>query len=157
MQQGAFQTALQTKLTQLKAEIKLAQMEIEDKQLIVQNKQEQIEHVIRLLDAEGVHIDRTELDGTVPVSLAEVLVKVMHDQGARPLHYKTLTKLAEQAGYKIAGQNPQATVIALLHRKKDQFARLDQGMWGLVEWNLPSSVSRPQKRRKSRRSSKRTR
>src|SRR5262249_50966767 len=143
-----FKAALFTRLDQLKSDIQLAQREIEDRQALVKDKQEQVEHVISLLNAEGVSIDRTDLGGTVPVSLAEVLVKVMSGQARRPLHYKALTQLVEDTGYKIGGQNPQATVIALLHRKSDQFVRLGQGTWGLVEWGLLSGVSHSPKRRR---------
>lgn len=155
MPEETFKVALQNKLDHLKAEIKLAQNEIEEKECIVEHRQEQLEHVIKLLEAEGVQVDRTKLDGTVPVTLAEVIATVLRARGPQAMHYKEITELVQQAGHKILGQNPHATIIALLHRKKDQFARLAPGIWGLAEWGLPSRVLRTDKRRKTRRKTNR--
>ncbi len=145
---------LQWKLDTLKSEIQKTQAEIEEKSAVVGEKQQQVEHVLKLLDAEGVKIDRTELDGIIPVSLSEVAAKILRDSG-EPMHYKKIAAAIQGTGRRIAGQNPPATIIALLHRKKDEFVRLDSGVWGLKEWGKtpqPKKANRKKARRGRRKS-----
>lgn len=142
---------LRLKLDQLKAEIQKTQREIEQKTLVVAEKQDQVEHVLKLLEAEGVVIDRTELDGIIPVSLSEIVSKVLRENG-QPMHYKKILEAVQESGRKIAGQNPSATIIALLHRRKDEFVRIDEGIWGLTEWGV--AEKKAIRRRKSKRGRK---
>lgn len=143
------------KLEQLKAEIRGTQKEIQEKTETIKAKQEQVEHVLKLLEAEGIPIDRTELDGIIPIPLSEIAAKILRNHKT-PMHYKELTEAIQETGHKIQGQNPAATVIALLHRKKDEFVRLDSGVWGLKEWgSAPQElVSRGRKKRRRRARSK---
>ncbi len=143
---------LQWKLDQLKSEIQKNQLEIEHRTSVVAEKQEQVERLLKVLEAEGVKIDRTELDGIIPVSLAEIVSKVLRDNG-EPMHYKEIARVIQESGRKIPGQNPPATIIALLHRKKDEFERLDAGIWALKEWGKTPKPKKV-KRRKTRRSKK---
>lgn len=138
---------LHWKLDTLKSEIQKTQAEIEERNLVVGEKQQQVEHVLKLLEAEGVKIDRTDLDGIIPVSLAEVVAKILRDSG-EPMHYKKIAEAVQETGRKVPGQNPPATIIALLHRKKDEFVRLDAGVWALKEWGKTPQVKRKRKRAK---------
>jgi hypothetical protein len=140
---------LHWKLDTLKTEIQKSQAEIEERNAIVGEKQQQVEHVLKLLEAEGVKIDRTDLDGIIPVSLSEVVAKILRDRG-EAMHYKKIAEAVQETGRKIAGQNPPATIIALLHRKKDEFVRLDEGVWGLKEWGKTPQAKKA-KRKKVRR------
>jgi hypothetical protein len=126
---------LRWKLERLKSEIMKTKFEIEERNSLLADKQQQVEHVLKLLESEGVQIDRTELDGIIPVSLGEVIKKILKTK-KKPMHYKDIAAAVLETGHKIPGQNPPATIIALLHRKKDEFARLDSGIWGLTEWNI---------------------
>jgi len=145
---------LHWKLDTLKSEIQKTQTEIEEKSAVVGEKQQQVEHVLKLLEAEGVKIDRTELDGIIPVSLSEVVTKILRDNG-EPMHYKKIAEAIQATGRKIAGQNPPATIIALLHRKKGEFVRLDEGVWGLQEWGKTPQAKKT-KRKKTRRARKKS-
>jgi hypothetical protein len=144
-----YKDQLHWKLEQLKGEIGRAQSEIQQKQEFVSQKQDQVEHVLKLLELEGEHIDRTELDGIMPVSLVEVASKILGQQ-KKSMHYKDLTDAIQHTKHKIPGRSPEATVIALLHRKKDIFQRLGPGEWGLKEWGLAPKEVPEQKKRKRR-------
>lgn len=147
-----FAAALQDRLEVLKTEVSEAQDRVREWSSVIGQKQDQIERIIALLQSEGVSIDRTDLLGVLPVSLSEVATKVLRQSGA-PLHYKDLAGMIEGSGYKIQGMNPEATLLAHLHRTSDQFLRTGRGMWALAEWNLP--VEPPRKMRKKRKTAKR--
>ena len=151
-----YREQLRWKLEQLKEEIIRTQVDIQQKQEFVSQKQDQVEHVLKLLELEGEHIDRTELDGIIPVSLAELVSKILRQQ-KKPMHYKDITNTIQATNHKIPGQKPEATVIALLHRKKATFARLGPGEWGLKEWGFVAKdeMATGQKRRKRKKIRKR--
>lgn len=145
-----FVQQLDWKLEQLKTEILKTQTEIEERNRLLADKQQQVEHVLKLLESEGVQIDRTKLDGIIPVSLSEIIMKVLKTH-KKPMHYKDIAAAVLETGHKVTGQNPSATMIALLHRRKDDFVRYDEGVWGLKEWNLTVRAVMGQKRKKTRR------
>lgn len=142
---------LNWKIERLKSEILKTKNEIEERNNRLADKQQQVELVLKLLESEGVQIDRTELDGIIPVSLGEVIMKVLKTN-RKPMHYKDIAAAVLESGHKVAGQNPPATIIALLHRKKEDFVRLGSGIWGLKEWgiNAPKNNRRPKKKRRAR-------
>lgn len=140
---------LKWKLDQLKSEIQKNQIEIEQRTAIVAEKQEQVERLLKVLEVEGVKIDRTDLDGIIPVSLSEIIIKILKDKG-EPMHYKQITEAVTQSGHRVQGQNPPATIIALLHRKKEDFVRVGEGLWALKEWGV-SIQKKAVKRKKKRR------
>lgn len=140
---------LEWKLEQLKSEIVKTKLEIDERNTILADKQQQVEHVLKLLESEGVPVDRTELDGIIPVSLSEILVKILRAK-KKPMHYKDIAAAVIETGHKIPGQNPPATIIALLHRKKEDFVRLDSGIWGLKEWGINAAKNNPKPKKKRR-------
>jgi hypothetical protein len=144
-----FSEALQDRLGSLKAEISEAQARVREWSSVIAQKQVQVEHILDLLRAEGVSIDRTDLFGVLPVSLSEVASKVLRQHGS-PLHYKELTRRVEATGFKIQGLNPEATLLALLHRTGDQFSRTGRGIWALKEWNVGIEASPRKSRRRGK-------
>jgi hypothetical protein len=135
-----FAESLKERLEALKVEIAGAQARMAELSAHIAGKQGQVEHILDLLRSEGVAIDRTDLLGIIPVSLAEVVSKILRETGG-PLHYKELAGRVEDAGFRIQGKNPDATLLALLHRYPDGFATPERGMWALSEWNLPKKTA----------------
>lgn len=142
---------LEWKLNQLKIDILKTKAEIDERNTVLVSKQEHVENLLKLLEVEGVQIDRTSLDGIIPVSLAEIVLKVLKDNG-QPMSYKDIAATVAATGHKVPGQNPPATIVALLHRKKEMFTRRGSGIWGLVEWGIdtPKKASKGKRKRRSR-------
>ena len=146
---SAFKEVLLKRLEDLKTEIGLAQKDIELRSAGIERKRVQVESILSLLDAEGTHIDRASLHGILPVSVVDVVTKVLREN-RQPLHYKELLQRIEEEGFRVQGQNPSASLIALLHRRADVFARHGGGVWGLSEWG-PGPVRAPKTRRREKR------
>jgi len=146
---GAFAEALLRRLDELKAEITLAQQDLEVRKVALEQKREQVESILTLLDAEGTHIERAGLHGILPVSIADVAAKVLREARG-PLHYKELLERIGRDGFRVPGQNPSASLIALLHRKREVFARHGSGIWGLAEWGTAPKVVVKDARRRRR-------
>ncbi len=147
-----FIDSLQAKLETLKTEIEQAQADIEQKSTVVNHKREQVEYILKLLEAEGIIIERAKLHGTVSVSLGEMAIAVLR-QNSRPMHYAELTEQIQKTGFKISGKSPQATLLAFLHRKQDLFTRFEPGIWGLKEWPMSSNPTKTKRKRKLRKAS----
>ena len=112
-------------------------------------REEQIDYIIRLLEAEG--ISRKELAITSPIlmSVSDIAYKVLaENEEQEPVHYRTLLQAIMANGKLIPGKDPGANLISHLSRD-NRFVRTAPGTYGLEEWGLkPMSKNRKIRRRK---------
>jgi len=111
----------------------------------IDQKQQQIQYVQKLLTLEGVNVGNTNTNSTIADAAYNFLKR---RSKAKPFYYKDLAKLILQEGKTIPGKDPAANLIAHLGRD-ERFTRTGRGLYALKEWGL-KSTKRPKKRKKKK-------
>jgi hypothetical protein len=145
--------ALKRRLEQLKDEIGNDRYEVRQLLEIIKGKEEQVDHIAKLLAAEGVSLDGGELDGATPISVSDMAYEVLAQQvEPEPIHYRELAQLITAEGKLIPGQDPAANLVSHLSRD-ERFMRVARGTYALAEWGLEPAkkTSTRQHTRKKRR------
>lgn len=67
-------------------------------------------------------------------ALAAVAERLLVESGKTTIHYRDLAELIRVAGYKVAGVNPDATLLTALHKSKAWESIGDRtGLWKIAE------------------------
>lgn len=117
----------------------------------IQAKQGQADHIIKLLEIEGVSLDAALVNGVQKAAVADkAYEKLKSLKDVAPIHYRELARAVMTDGTVIPGKDPAANLLAHISRDT-RFVRLKRGMYGLSEWgNSPEARKRhrrPPKRR----------
>ena len=133
---------------QIQEEISSLQAEIKNRFELINNKQEQLSHVVKLLMAEGDEFVDPELTGVLEESIADIAYEYMRGMN-NPLHYSEMAKGIMSKGILIPGKNPEANLLSHIGRD-NRFVRTSPGTYGLSEWGLKSVSAKRKKRRRKR-------
>jgi len=144
-------------INSLRAKIEILQQEtIEDKKRVqellkaISFREEQIEYIRKLLEAEGVAINGYELNSTLILSVSDMAYEVLSNQEEhKPIHYRDLADMIMAEGKLIPGKDPAANLIAHLSRD-DRFNRTAPGTYALTEWGFKSAPKSRSRRRKKK-------
>ena len=141
--------SLHWRLNDLKSEIAELQIRIQDIFLVLEQKREQAQHIMKLLATEGVEIDDPEL-ASLTMAISDIVNKYLSSQGNKsPVHYNNITQALMSKGILIPGKNPAANLLS--HISRDQrFVRTSPGTYGLKEWGI-SEMKTPSKRKTKKR------
>lgn len=151
MENKGYIEALRTKIKSLQEEISAERQKVRNLLENIQEKEEQAEHIIKLLELEGVTFSDGELK-LAPVSVADMGYEVLKRQPTQePIHYKKIAELIAAEGKLIPGKDPAANLVSHLGRD-DRFVRTGRGMYGLREWGLEPAKTKKTQRRKGSKS-----
>lgn len=152
MKKDPYIDALLAKLDVLRNEIVGEKQKVKALLEKIQQKEEQAEHILKLLDVEDVSLDADNLKEVTPMSVPDMAYEILYNQSNQePVHYQKLANSIMAGGKLIPGKDPAANLIAHLGRD-DRFVRTGRGMYGLLEWGLePAKKARVQKRKSSKR------
>jgi hypothetical protein len=139
--------ALIWRLEEIQAEIDEFRSQVQGLLLGIDEKEQQAEYILKLLDAENVELDG-DLASVGPVPVSDMAYEVMSQLPPEPMHYRELASKIMAAGKYIPGQDPAANLISHLSRD-ERFVRTDRGTYALREWGFEEA--RPAKRSKKRR------
>ncbi len=125
-------------INSLRAKVEELQNEIlEDKKKVrhllgsINAREEQVEYIRKLLEAEGVTLNRKELSDTLFKSVSDMAFEVLSKQKENtPIHYRELSEMIMAEGKLIPGKDPAANLIAHLGRD-DRFVRTAPGTYAL--------------------------
>lgn len=140
-------SALTWRLENIQSEIDGLRVQVQGLLLTIDEKEQQAEYILKLLDAENVEIDG-ELASVGRVSVSDMAYEVMTTLPKQPIHYRELADKIMAEGKYIPGQDPAANLISHLSRD-DRFIRTDRGTYALQEWGFEEA--KPTRRSKKRR------
>ena len=119
-------------------------------QATVQLRKEQLAAIDRLL--ESLQMEHAAEQGASSAverpeagSLTDAVVAVLDQEGG-PLHYREIAKRLKEKGVRIPGGNPEANLIAHMHRD-NRLSRVARGTYSLAVWNLRPAPERRRRRR----------
>jgi len=141
---------LKWRLQEIEKEITELQNEIQEKFILVDNKQAQAQNLIMLLESEGVDYKQSSDLRITNNAISEIVYKFMSEQETHtPLHYADITKKLMGRGIFIPGKNPPSNLLSNINRDV-RFIRTAPGTYGLKEWGLKALPSRKRKTRKKK-------
>jgi hypothetical protein len=149
MSTDSFGLALKNKLLDINSDLEVKRAEVRRILEDIQGFEEQAEHIIRLLEAEGVSIDEIGLEARISMSVSDMAYEALASQvDKRPLHYRRIANIVTSNGRLIPGKDPAANLVTQLSRDS-RFIRTARGTYGLAEWGLtPQKRTRRKKKRK---------
>lgn len=140
---------LTQRLDELKKTIGHDREEVRDLLETIREKEEQVEYILKLLEADGITLGSEALDGAAPMSVSDMAYEVLSRQtDPTPIHYRDLAESIMAEGKLIPGQDPAANLISHLTRD-ERFMRVGRGMYALTQWGL--EPAKPRSRRRGRR------
>ncbi len=126
-------TSLQWRLENIKNEISELQKNIQDMFDEVRLRQEQAQHIVMLLKAEGSDVADPDLASLTNVAVAEIAYEYLSSSDNKlPMHYSDLSQAIMSKGVLIPGKNPSANLLSHISRD-DRFVRTAPGTYGLRE------------------------
>jgi hypothetical protein len=127
---------LKNKLNLLKIEIADLQKSVQDSLEIIDEKQKVIEHIVRLLEIEGVRLEDSEIAVLINKSYSDIAYEFLSENNSNePQHYRDLYKIFVAKGIPVSGKDPAANLLTHISRD-DRFVRVSPGTYGLKEWGL---------------------
>mgnify|MGYP001054569650 CR=1 FL=1 len=137
------------RLDELTLEISTKQKEVKDLFSLIKNKQEQANHLITLLAAEGHILDEPDLSILGQAAIPDLVYEYLDSQEKQnSIHYKKLAHEIISKGTIIPGQNPSANLLSQINRD-DRFVRTAPGTYGLKKWGMqPYSIRKKPKRKR---------
>lgn len=152
LSRGVFMGDSEQYINSLRTKIEILQQEtIEDKKRVqellkaIGFREEQIEYIRKLLEAEGVALNGYQLNSALILSVSDMAYEVLSKQEEhKPIHYRDLAEMIMTEGKLIPGKDPAANLIAHLSRD-ERFVRTAPGTYALSEWGY-----KPLKKRRIR-------
>jgi len=146
METDDYSNVLSARLEELRAEITEHQKRVQEIFTIINQKQNQAQHIIELLKAEGIHLDKSELESLGQISISDLSYQYLAKNNShQPIHYRELTNAIMADGKLIAGKDPAANLLSHIGRD-ERFVRVSSGTYGLKEWGLEAAPTRKPKR-----------
>ncbi len=102
-------------------------------------------------NSQGSHIAQASIERPTSAQ-AELAAKILDEQGKEPMHYRTLAEEVQRRGGDLRGQDPTATLNALLSRDERFVRPFRRGYYSLRKHypNLKRSVGARRRGRNSR-------
>ena len=145
-----FTEVLSIRLTEIKREISELQNTIGSLFEQIETKQDQAQHIIHLLAAEGYSLNDQDLVTLGQFQVADVANELLDKSSDQVVvHYRALTETLQAEGILIPGKDPAANLLSHISRD-ERFVRVAPGTYGLKKWGLEQhkTKSRTRKRRK---------
>lgn len=143
-----FENVLLDKLNELKIEISSLQERIQELFKEIGVKQEQAQHIIFLLAAEGYNLENEDLVALGTIQIADIAFEFLDKTIEKnPLHYKEIANSLFEKGIFIPGKDPYANLLSHISRDH-RFVRVAPGTYGLEKWGL--KPAKPTRRKRKR-------
>jgi len=141
---------LKNKLSLLQGEISELQKSVQSSLEKIDEKQKVIEHIVRLLEIEGVGLENSEITDFLNKSYSDLAYEFLSSFDPKePLHYRELYKNFVAKGIPISGKDPAANLLTHISRD-DRFVRVSPGTYGLKEWGLEPIKKKTTRRKRKR-------
>lgn len=149
-EQNDYINALKWQLGNLAEKIDGYKQEMQALLLNIDEAEQQAEHIVKLLEAEGIMLNGDKIAATKSPSVADMAYEVLETrQEQEPVHYRDLADQIMAGGKYIPGQDPAANLLTYLNRDA-RFVRTGRGIYGLSEWGI-RAAPRKRSRKKTRR------
>ena len=143
--------SLRWMLEEIKSEILEYQNEVQTLFSKIEIKQEQADHLMKLLTAENHSFSDPDSSILGNISVPDIAYELLNSQGnPTPLHYKKLTHEVLSKGIMIPGKDPAANLLSQINRD-NRFVRTAPGTYGLKDWGLSPNISKRQRSRRKKR------
>ena len=154
MDKNEYVNALKARLREYLNSIEQDQKKVREMLESIEKKDQQVVHIQKLLEAEGLNLVDEGIEIAGEISLADIAYDVLDSEANRkPVHYRDLAKMIFKQGKNIPGKDPAANLIAHLGRD-NRFERTGRGLYGLKEWGIKPEKKKRRKSRKRRPSKK---
>ena len=148
METDGYTNVLSARLEELRIEIAEQQKKVQGLFEIINQMQNQAQHIIELLRAEGIHLDKSDLESLGQISISDLAYQYLENNNShQPIHYRELTNAIMADGNLISGKDPAANLLSHIGRD-ERFVRVSSGTYGLTEWGLKPAPTRKPKRRR---------
>ena len=150
MNNSNFVFELKNKLRYLHSEIADLQKSVQESMEQIDEKQKVVEHIIRLLEIEGVGLEDSEIGVLINKSYSDIAYELLSElESNEPQHYRELYKIFIVKGIPISGKDPAANLLTHISRD-DRFVRVAPGTYGLKEWGLEPCKKKSTRRKRKR-------
>jgi hypothetical protein len=141
---------LKNKLSQIQEEITHLQKLVENSLEKIDKQQKVAEHIIRLLEIEGVALEDSKIADFINKSYSDLAFDLLATMDKRePQHYREIYKAFVSKGIPISGKDPAANLLTHISRD-ERFVRVAPGTYGLKEWGLEPIKKKTTRRKRKR-------
>ena len=140
---------MKNKLDLIQDEISQLQKIVKDSLEKIEGQQKAAEHIVRLLEIEGVDIVNSRVAAFINKSYSDFAYEFLNNSDIKkPLHYRDLYNDFLSKGIPVSGKDPAANLLTHISRD-ERFVRVAPGTYGLKAWGLePVKKKATIKRRK---------
>jgi len=141
---------LKNKLHLLQGEIADLQKSVQDSLEKIDEKQKIVEHIVRLLEIEGVGLEDSDNADFINKSYSDLAYELLSELDSNePRHYRDLYKIFVAKGIPISGKDPAANLLTHISRD-NRFVRVAPGTYALKEWGLEPIKKKTARRKRKR-------
>lgn len=141
---------LKNKLSLIQDEISQLQINVKDSLEKVEEQQKAAEHIVRLLEIEGVDIGNSQIADFINKSYSDLAYELLQNSDLKePQHYRDIYNAFLSKGIPVSGKDPAANLLTHISRD-ERFVRVAPGTYGLKEWGLETVKKKTTRKRRKR-------